>query len=80
MTDPFIFLYIHYMNLLDFTTCAGTFVFAVTGAFKARASKMDISYHKFLGHQSPYLLPNKKPTKISCVPLLTVFNCDVVIS
>jgi hypothetical protein len=25
----------------------------------------DVNYHKFLGHQSPYLLPNKKPTIIS---------------
>jgi uncharacterized membrane protein YeiH len=30
------------MNLLDFLTWTGTFVFAVTGALKARASRMDI--------------------------------------
>jgi uncharacterized membrane protein YeiH len=30
------------MNLLDFLTWAGTFVFALSGALKARASKMDI--------------------------------------
>jgi len=30
------------MNLLDIITYLGTFVFALTGAFKARASKMDI--------------------------------------
>jgi uncharacterized membrane protein YeiH len=30
------------MNLLDFLTWAGTFVFALSGALKARASRMDI--------------------------------------
>lgn len=30
------------MSLLTFITYAGTFVFALTGAFKARASRMDI--------------------------------------
>jgi uncharacterized membrane protein YeiH len=30
------------MNLLDFLTWAGTFVFALSGALKARASRMDV--------------------------------------
>ena len=30
------------MNLLTFITYAGTFVFAVTGALKARTFKMDV--------------------------------------
>ena len=31
-----------HMNLIDLLTWAGTFVFALTGALKARASRMDI--------------------------------------
>ncbi|MBI1783108.1 MAG: trimeric intracellular cation channel family protein [Sphingobacteriales bacterium] len=34
--------YLHYMNLLQWIAYTGTFVFALTGAFKARTFKMDI--------------------------------------
>lgn len=34
--------YLHNMSLLEFITYAGTFVFALTGAFKARSYKMDV--------------------------------------
>ncbi|MDX2048796.1 MAG: trimeric intracellular cation channel family protein [Chitinophagaceae bacterium] len=37
-----IYFYLHFMNLLQFITYAGTFVFALTGAFKARTFKMDV--------------------------------------
>src|SRR5574339_1237016 len=35
-------LYLHDMTLLQFITYAGIFVFALTGAFKARSFKMDV--------------------------------------
>ena len=42
------------MTLLDLTTYAGTFVFAITGAFKARASKMDIFGASVLAFATAY--------------------------
>lgn len=41
-------------------------------------SSLYLYYQTFRGHQSPYLLPNKNPITISWVPLLTVFNKEVV--
>lgn len=37
-----VFFYLHIMTFLQFITYAGIFVFALTGAFKARAFKMDV--------------------------------------
>jgi uncharacterized membrane protein YeiH len=36
------FFYLHDITLLQFITYTGTFVFALTGAFKARTYKMDV--------------------------------------
>src|SRR4249919_2580760 len=75
------------MNLLDFITYAGVFVFALTGAFKARTFKMDIFGAAVLAFVTAYgggtlrdLLVGIRPVNWinDDIPLIIVFSATLI--